>query len=143
MIVSRGQLIEIGGSFRLPEVMAQSQARLVEVGATNRTHLKDYRQAITPETAALMRVHPEQLPRRRLHQRSRRLGDLAELAHQPGLDPDRRPGRGGAAWTWSSSACRMSRPCANPSQTGADVVLFSGDKLIGASQAGSSSDARS
>ena len=58
VIVSRGQLIEIGGSFRLPEVMAQSQARLVEVGATNRTHLKDYLNAITAETAAIMRVHP-------------------------------------------------------------------------------------
>ena len=55
VIVSRGQLIEIGGSFRLPEVMAQSRARLVEVGATNRTHLKDYKNALTPETAALMR----------------------------------------------------------------------------------------
>src|SRR5271157_766009 len=55
VIVSRGQLIEIGGSFRLPEVMAQSQARLVEVGATNRTHLKDYSNAVTPQTAAILR----------------------------------------------------------------------------------------
>ena len=58
VIVSRGQLIEIGGSFRLPEVMAQSGARLVEVGATNRSHLKDYQQAVTENTAAIMRVHP-------------------------------------------------------------------------------------
>ena len=58
VIVSRGQLIEIGGSFRLPEVMAQSGARLVEVGATNRTHLKDYQKAVTENTAAILRVHP-------------------------------------------------------------------------------------
>jgi L-seryl-tRNA(Ser) seleniumtransferase len=58
VIVSRGQLIEIGGSFRLPEVMSQSGARLVEVGATNRTHLKDYQKAITENTTAILRAHP-------------------------------------------------------------------------------------
>ena len=87
VIVSRGQLIEIGGSFRLPEVMAQSQARLVEVGATNRTHLKDYQKAITADTAAIMRVHPSnyrvvgftsEVP----------LPELAELAHSRGLTHD-------------------------------------------------------
>ena len=80
VIVSRGQLIEIGGSFRLPEVMAQSQARLVEVGATNRTHLKDYRQAMTDQTAAIMRVHPSNY---RVIGFTSEVGlaELAELAH--------------------------------------------------------------
>lgn len=58
VILSRGQLIEIGGSSRSPEVMAQSGARLVEMGATNRTHLKDYAGAITANTAAIVRLHP-------------------------------------------------------------------------------------
>lgn len=58
VIVSRGQLVEIGGAFRIPDVMKQSNCVMVEVGCTNRTHLKDYRNAITDNTAAILRVHP-------------------------------------------------------------------------------------
>jgi L-seryl-tRNA(Ser) seleniumtransferase len=84
VIVSRGQLIEIGGSFRLPEVMAQSQARLIEIGATNHTHLKDYQKAITPDTVAIMRVHPSNY--RVVGFTSEVLvAELAELAHTRGL----------------------------------------------------------
>jgi L-seryl-tRNA(Ser) seleniumtransferase len=134
VIVSRGQLIEIGGSFRLPEVMAQSQARLVEVGATNRTHLKDYQRAITADTAAIMRVHPSnyrvvgftsEVP----------LVELAELAHSRGLTMIDDLGAG--ALLGLEQFGLPHEPTVRESiEAGADVVLFSGDKLIGASQAG-------
>jgi L-seryl-tRNA(Ser) seleniumtransferase len=128
VIVSRGQLIEIGGSFRLPEVMAQSGARLVEVGATNRTHLKDYQKAITENTAAILRVHPS-------NYRVVGLRDLAELARERQLLLIDDLGAG---------ALVDLRPFGLPHEptvresieAGADVVLFSGDKLIGAGQCG-------
>ncbi|MCX6924931.1 MAG: L-seryl-tRNA(Sec) selenium transferase, partial [Verrucomicrobia bacterium] len=134
VIVSRGQLIEIGGSFRLPEVMAQSQARLVEVGATNRTHLKDYQKAITAETAAIMRVHPSnyrvvgftsEVP----------LAELAELARSRGLMMIDDLGAG-ALLSLKQFGLPHEPTVRESIEAGADVVLFSGDKLIGASQAG-------
>jgi L-seryl-tRNA(Ser) seleniumtransferase len=134
VIVSRGQLIEIGGSFRLPEVMAQSQARLVEVGATNRTHLKDYRNAINEHTAAIMRVHPSnyrvvgftsEVP----------LAELAELAHSRGLILIDDLGAG--ALLDLAQFGLPHEPTARESiEAGADLALFSSDKLIGASQGG-------
>jgi L-seryl-tRNA(Ser) seleniumtransferase len=134
VIVSRGQLIEIGGSFRLPEVMAQSQAKLVEVGATNRTHLKDYAKAITENTAAIMRVHPSNF---------RVVGftsevpaaELAKLAHERGLIFMDDLGSG--ALVDLRPFGLPHEPTARESiEAGADLVLFSGDKLIGAGQAG-------
>src|ERR1035437_7162109 len=134
VIVSRGQLIEIGGSFRLPEVMAQSQARLVEGGGTNRTHLKDYQKAITADTAAIMRVHPSnfrvvgftsEVP----------LAELAGLAHSRQLTLIDDLGAG--ALLGLEQFGLPHEPTVRESiAAGADVVLFSGDKLIGASQAG-------
>jgi L-seryl-tRNA(Ser) seleniumtransferase len=134
VIVSRGQLIEIGGSFRLPEVMAQSGAKLVEVGATNRTHLKDYQKAIGENTAAILRVHPSnyriigftsEVP----------LAELAELAHRAGavmIDD-----LGAGALVDLKRYGLPHEPTVRESiEAGADLVLFSGDKLIGASQAG-------
>ncbi len=134
VIVSRGQLIEIGGSFRLPEVMAQSGARLVEVGATNRTHLKDYRHAITEHTAALMRVHPSNY--RVIGFTSEvALRDLAELARARGLILIDDLGAG--ALVGLEQFGLPHEPTVRESiEAGADVVLFSGDKLIGASQCG-------
>jgi len=134
VIVSRGQLIEIGGSFRLPEAMAQSQARLVEVGATNRTHLKDYQKAVTADTAAIMRVHPSnyrvvgftsEVP----------LAELAELAHSRGLALIDDLGAGALLGLEQFGLPHEPTVCESIA-AGADVVLFSGDKLIGASQAG-------
>lgn len=134
VIVSRGQLIEIGGSFRLPEVMAQSGARLVEVGATNRTHLKDYQQAITENTAAVLRAHPSnyrvvgftsEVPLRELAElcRSRNLTMIDDL--------------GAGALLGLKQFGLPHEPTVRESiEAGADVVLFSGDKLIGAGQCG-------
>jgi L-seryl-tRNA(Ser) seleniumtransferase len=134
VIVSRGQLIEIGGSFRLPEVMAQSQARLVEVGATNRTHLKDYRNAITPDTAALMVVHPSNY-RVVGFTAEPPLGEVAELARQRGLIFIHDLGAG-ALLDLAGFGLPHEPTVRESIEAGADVVLFSGDKLIGGSQAG-------
>ena len=84
VIVSRGELVEIGGSFRIPDVMAASGAKLVEVGATNRTHLGDYERAITPDTAMILKVHPSNYRIEGFHEEvgSR---ELAVLAHKHGL----------------------------------------------------------
>lgn len=84
VIVSRGELVEIGGSFRIPDVMEASGAKLVEVGATNRTHLADYERAITPDTAMILKVHPSNYRIEGFHEEvgSR---ELAALAHKHGL----------------------------------------------------------
>ena len=84
VIVSRGELVEIGGSFRIPDVMEASGAKLVEVGATNRTHLSDYERAITPDTAMILKVHPSNYRIEGFHEEvgSR---ELAALAHKHGL----------------------------------------------------------
>jgi len=134
VIVSRGQLIEIGGSFRLPDVMAQSGARLVEVGATNRTHLKDYQRAITENTAAILRVHPSNY--RVIGFTSEvALGDLAELAHSRNLILMDDLGAG-ALLDLKQFGLPHEPTVRESVAAGADVVLFSGDKLIGAGQCG-------
>ena len=134
VIVSRGQLIEIGGYFRLPEVMAQSGARLVEVGATNRTHLKDYQRAVTENTAAILRAHPSNY--RVVGFTSEvALRDLAELAH--GRNLILMDDLGAGALVDLKRFGLPHEPTARESiEAGADVVLFSGDKLIGAGQCG-------
>ncbi|MEI7835649.1 MAG: L-seryl-tRNA(Sec) selenium transferase, partial [Planctomycetota bacterium] len=134
VIVSRGQLIEIGGEFRLPDVMAQSGSKMVEVGATNRTHLRDYERAISPETAAIFRAHPsnyrivgftEEVP----------IDQLATLAHARGLLTIDDLGAG--ALVGLERFGLPHEPMVGESiAAGADVVLFSADKLIGASQGG-------
>jgi L-seryl-tRNA(Ser) seleniumtransferase len=134
VIVSRGQLIEIGGSFRLPDVMQQSQARLIEVGTTNRTHLKDYDKGITESTAALMRVHPSNY--RVVGFTSEvKLHELAELAHSRGLLLIDDLGSG-ALLDLRQFGLPYEPTVRESVEAGADVVLFSADKLIGAGQGG-------
>ena len=134
VIVSRGQLIEIGGSFRLPEVMAQSGARLVEVGSTNRTHAKDYQKAVTENTAAILRAHPSNY--RIVGFTSEvALRELAELAHSRNLILIDDLGAG-ALLDLKQFGLPHEPTVRESVEAGADVVLFSGDKLIGAGQCG-------
>ena len=135
VVVSRGQLIEIGGSFRIPDIMAVSGATLREVGTTNITRLADYERAIGPNTAALMRVHTSNYRVRGFTQ-SVELAELVELGTQAQPPGDRRRRQRAGRSTSPRSACRANRSCRPSIAAGADLVLFSGDKLLGGPQAG-------
>ena len=133
-IVSRGQLIEIGGSFRLPDVMSLSGARLVEVGTTNRTHLRDYANAIGDNTALIMRVHPSNF-RVVGFTKEVPLEEMVALAHERGLIVVDDLGSG-ALVDLERFGLPHEQTVGESIAAGSDVALFSTDKLIGSAQGG-------
>ena len=134
VIVSRGQLVEIGGSFRLPDVMSFSGAKLVEVGTTNKTHAKDYVNAITENTAAILRVHPSNYKIQGFSSEVP-LDELVEIAHSNNLVMIDDVGAG-ALIDFSQFGFEPEPTLADSIRMGADIVTSSADKLIGASQGG-------
>lgn len=134
VIVSRGQLVEIGGSFRLPDVMAFSGARLVEVGTTNKTHPEDYTNAITENTAAILRVHPSNYKIQGFTSEVP-LDKLVEIAHSHKLIMIDDVGAG-ALVDFSRFGFAPEPTLMESISTGVDIVTSSTDKLIGASQGG-------
>ncbi len=134
VIISRGQLVEIGGGFRVPDVLRQSGARLVEVGTTNRTHLRDFEGAIDTDTALLLRVHSSNFKQVGFTAEVP-LADMAALAHTRGIWLIDDLGSGTLLDTAPYGLA--SEPMAQESvAAGADLVTFSGDKLLGGPQAG-------
>ncbi|MEJ2135740.1 MAG: L-seryl-tRNA(Sec) selenium transferase [Desulfofustis sp.] len=135
VIISRGQLVEIGGSFRIPDVMKKSGATLVEVGATNRTHLYDFERAISASTALLLRVHTSNF--RIIGYTSQVSGEeLVELGNKYDLPVMEDLGSG--SFTDLAKFGLPSEPTVQEVvKSGIDVITFSGDKLLGGPQSGS------
>lgn len=133
-IVSRGELVEIGGDFRVPEVMAQSNTRMIEVGTTNRTKLADYRKAITTDTRMIMRVHTSNY-RIVGFTETPGLTELAKLAHDENILVYEDAGSG-ALINFTKLGVSGEPVIRESFAAGADVISFSGDKLLGGPQAG-------
>ncbi|WXR61930.1 L-seryl-tRNA(Sec) selenium transferase [Peptostreptococcaceae bacterium AGR-M142] len=134
VIVSRGELVEIGGSFRVPDVMEQGGAKLVEVGTTNKTHLKDYKNAINEQTAALMKVHTSNykimgFTKEVSLEELRVLADEVELPLIEDLGS-------GVFIDFSKYNLKYEPTVKNSIDKGVDIVTFSGDKILGGPQAG-------
>ena len=134
VIISRGELVEIGGSFRIPDVMKKSGATMIEVGTTNKTHLKDYEEAITPETAAILKVHKSNFQIVGFNEEVER-STLVELGKKHGIPVVEDLGSGSFidlskyGMDWEPTVQQVL-------EAGVDLVTFSGDKLLGGPQAG-------
>ena len=135
VIISRGELVEIGGAFRVPDVMAQSGAILREVGTTNRTRTADYAAAIGDRTAAILRVHPSNFRIEGFTARPE-LADLVALAHRFDVPVLEDIGSGWVGELPPPAALRDEPAPRSSLAAGVDAVLFSGDKLLGGPQAG-------
>ena len=134
VIVSRGELVEIGGSFRIPEIMESCGAQLKEVGATNKTHLRDYEKAVTEQTKALMKVHTSNY-RIIGFSETPALSDLVKLGHDRGLPVIEDLGSG-CLLNLNRFGIHDEPSVQDSLKAGVDVVSFSGDKLLGGPQAG-------
>ncbi len=136
VVISRGELVEIGGGFRIPDILQQSGARLVEVGTTNRTRLADYEAAISGATAALLKVHPSNF-RIVGFTESVSLGDLVALARTQTTPPAVLDDQGsGTLLDTTSFGLAYEMTVQDSIAAGATATMFSGDKLLGGPQAG-------
>ncbi len=134
VVISRGQLVEIGGSFRVPDIMTQSGAQMIEVGTTNRTRASDYEGAVTPNTALLMHVHASNFKQIGFVE-SAFIAEMADVAQRHNLYVVDDLGSGALLDTESFGLAHEST-VQESLKAGADLVVFSGDKLLGGPQAG-------
>lgn len=134
VVVSRGELVEIGGSFRIPDIMAASGAALVEVGTTNKTYLKDYERVLNEQTRALLKVHTSNFQMVGFTAAAS-TGELAKLAHERGLPLIEDLGSGVLLDT-AKYGLPLEPQVKESLLAGVDLVTFSGDKMLGGPQAG-------
>jgi len=134
VIVSRGELVEIGGSFRIPDIMREAGVKLVEVGTTNRCRLSDYEEALTENTAALLKVHPSNYEIKGFTE-SVSVGKMAGLAHSKGLFCFHDWGSG-SFYRFKQRGLSEYATAEQELAAGPDLLAFSGDKLLGGIQAG-------